>query len=51
MRKNWLAAGWAQGFRAKPLVPYAAFQGMNEPYPRALASIPRTLDECSGLRT
>jgi hypothetical protein len=51
MRKNWLAAAWAHGFRAKPLVPDAAFQGTNEPYPRALAPVPRTLAECSGLRT
>jgi RNA polymerase sigma-70 factor (ECF subfamily) len=33
MRKNWLAAAWALRFRAKPLVPDAAFQGTNEPYP------------------
>jgi RNA polymerase sigma-70 factor (ECF subfamily) len=33
MRKNWLAAAWAPRFRAKPLVPDAAFQGTNEPYP------------------
>jgi RNA polymerase sigma-70 factor (ECF subfamily) len=33
MRKNWLAAAWAHWFRAKPLVPDAAFQGTNEPYP------------------
>ncbi|HXT87720.1 MAG TPA: hypothetical protein VN714_00525 [Trebonia sp.] len=33
MRKNWLAAAWAHGFRAEPLVPDAAFQGTNEPYP------------------
>jgi hypothetical protein len=33
MRKNWLAAAWAHGFRAKPLVPDAAFQATNEPYP------------------
>jgi RNA polymerase sigma-70 factor (ECF subfamily) len=33
MRKNWLAAAWAHRFRAKPLVPDAAFQGTNEPYP------------------
>jgi RNA polymerase sigma-70 factor, ECF subfamily len=33
MRKNWLAAGWAQWFRAKPLVPDAAFQDATEPYP------------------
>lgn len=33
MRKNWLAAARARGFRAKPLVPDAAFQGTNEPYP------------------
>ena len=33
MRKNWLAAARAHGFRAKPLVPDAAFQGTNEPYP------------------
>jgi RNA polymerase sigma-70 factor (ECF subfamily) len=33
MRKNWLAAGWAHWFRARPLVPDAAFQGTNEPYP------------------
>jgi RNA polymerase sigma-70 factor (ECF subfamily) len=33
MRKNWLAAAWAHRFRAKPLVPDAAFQGTDEPYP------------------
>jgi len=33
MRKNWLAAAWAHWFRVKPLVPDAAFQGTNEPYP------------------
>jgi RNA polymerase sigma-70 factor, ECF subfamily len=33
MRKNWLAAAWAHWFRANPLVPDAAFQGPNEPYP------------------
>lgn len=33
MRKNWLAAAWAHWFRARPLVPDAAFQGTNEPYP------------------
>ena len=33
MRKNWLAAAWAHGFRATPLVPYAAFQGTGEPFP------------------
>src|SRR5690242_2445876 len=33
MRKNWLAAAWAHWFRAEPLVPDAAFQGTNEPYP------------------
>jgi RNA polymerase sigma-70 factor, ECF subfamily len=33
MRKNWLAAGWTQWFRAKPLVPDAAFQDATEPYP------------------
>jgi RNA polymerase sigma factor (sigma-70 family) len=33
MRKNWLAAAWAHWFRARPLVPDAAFQTMNEPYP------------------
>jgi RNA polymerase sigma-70 factor, ECF subfamily len=33
MRKNWLAAAWASWFRAKPLVPDAAFQDTTEPYP------------------
>jgi len=33
MRKNWLAAAWAHGFRAEPLAPDAAFQGTSEPYP------------------
>ena len=33
MRKNWLAAAWAHLFRARPLVPDAAVQGRNEPYP------------------
>ncbi len=33
MRKNWLAAAWAHWFRAKPLVPEAAFQGTGEPFP------------------
>ena len=51
MRKNWLAAAWAHWFRANPLVPDAAFQGTSEPYPRALASFPRALAECSGGRT
>ena len=33
MRKDWLATAWAHWCRAKPLVPDAAFQGTNEPYP------------------
>jgi RNA polymerase sigma-70 factor (ECF subfamily) len=33
MRKNWLAAGWTRVFRARPVVPDAAFQGEAEPYP------------------
>jgi RNA polymerase sigma-70 factor, ECF subfamily len=33
MRKNWLAAAWAHWFRAKPLVPDAAFQAAGEPFP------------------
>jgi RNA polymerase sigma-70 factor, ECF subfamily len=34
MRKNWLAAiTWGHRFRARPLVPDAAFQDASEPYP------------------
>jgi RNA polymerase sigma-70 factor (ECF subfamily) len=33
MRKNWLAAAWAHRFRARPVIPDAAFQGATEPYP------------------
>jgi RNA polymerase sigma-70 factor (ECF subfamily) len=33
MRKNWLAAAWTRRFRARPVVPDAAFQGSAEPYP------------------
>ena len=33
MRKNWLAAAWVHWFRPAPLVPDAAFQSENEPYP------------------
>jgi RNA polymerase sigma-70 factor (ECF subfamily) len=33
MRKNWLAAAWARRFRARPVIPDAAFQGATEPYP------------------
>lgn len=33
MRKNWLAAAWTRRFRARPIIPDAAFQGATEPYP------------------
>jgi DNA-directed RNA polymerase specialized sigma24 family protein len=33
MRKNWLAAARAHLFRARPLVPDAAFQSATEPHP------------------
>lgn len=33
MRKNWLAAAWTHWFRPRPVVPDAAFQDEDEPYP------------------
>lgn len=33
MRKNWLAAAWTRRFRARPVVPDAAFQDATEPCP------------------